>query len=100
MGSSEDGALLWEVRVSASAAKQGKKLPTAITPSLVRLLQELEKCGPIRKNWKNFGALSDISYHCHIKKGRPTYVVCWRIEDKKRRVIEVYYVGTHESAPY
>jgi hypothetical protein len=38
--------------------------------------------------------------HCHLRKGRPTYVACWRIIDKKTKQIEVYYVGSHEGAPY
>jgi hypothetical protein len=43
---------------------------------------------------------ADNEYHCHIEKGRPTYVVCWRIADKNKKNIEVYYAGTHEKAPY
>jgi hypothetical protein len=39
-------------------------------------------------------------YHCRIEKGRPTYVVCWRIANKDKKIIEVYYAGTHEKAPY
>ena len=38
--------------------------------------------------------------HCHLQKGRPTYVCCWEVINKKRKIIEVYYVGTHEKAPY
>jgi hypothetical protein len=60
----------------------------------------------MRKNWPNFGPLykqkgvPDNAYHCHLKQGRPTYVACWKIEDKKVKIVEVYYVGTHENAPY
>jgi hypothetical protein len=39
-------------------------------------------------------------YHCHLKAGRPTYVACWELIDKKIRILEVYYVGTREKAPY
>ena len=38
--------------------------------------------------------------HCHLIKGRPTYVCCWAIINKQKKIIEVYYVGTHEKAPY
>lgn len=38
--------------------------------------------------------------HCHITRGKTTYVVCWEVVDNKIRVIEVYYVGSHEKTPY
>lgn len=34
------------------------------------------------------------------KGGKPTYVACWYIKDKKVKIVEIYYVGTHEKAPY
>jgi len=39
-------------------------------------------------------------YHCHLKKGKPTYVAVWKVTDKKNRLVEVRYVGTHEKADY
>ena len=66
----------------------------------VVLLLELEKAGPYRSNWSNYGKLSDGRYHCHIKRGNPTYVVCWEIINKEIKIVEVTYVGTHERAPY
>ncbi len=63
--------------------------------------------GPIRRSWPNFSALSKKkkkippgAYHCHLKKGRPTYVVFWRIQNKKVKIVEVFYVGSHEDVPY
>ena len=56
--------------------------------------------GPVRGDWPNFSKLGKNTYHCHLKKGKPTYVACWRMLDKSKKVIEVYYVGTHEKAPY
>lgn len=96
----------WIVELTSAAQKQRKKLPKKIQVQMDLLAKELELLGPIRKNWKNFGMLHKsskvhlTSFHCHIKKGRPTYVVCWRVTDKTKRVIEVYYAGTHEKAPY
>ena len=77
-----------------------------IYKAALALAKEIEDYGPIRKNRPNFGPLHkkrgipDKSYHCHIKKGNPTYVVCWNTEDKKVKLVEIYYVGTHEKAPY
>lgn len=39
-------------------------------------------------------------YHCHLNKGRPTYVVVWQVKDRLILLVEVTYVGTHENAPY
>jgi len=54
--------------------------------------------GPVRGDWPNYGRLSEDTHHCHIKKGRPTYVMVWRVTAAKS--VEVTYVGTHERAPY
>lgn len=62
-------------------------------------MEDLELNGYHRNNWPNFGKLKDSIYYCHLEKGRPTYVVCWRVY-KKEKLIEVYYAGTHEKAPY
>lgn len=96
----------WEVTLSGRANKEKGRLSPAIQSQLALLIKEMEILGPIRNNWKNFSPLKkgpgvpEDSYHCHIKKGRPTYVVCWWIVNKKEKKIEVYYVGTHENAPY
>ncbi len=63
-------------------------------------LVELSDLAPYRSNWPNYTKMSSEDYHCHLKKGRPTYVVCWRIISKIEKTIEVYYAGTHEKAPY
>lgn len=69
--------------------------------SYALLLGELKILGPQRDNWPNFTKMhgKNDDYHCHIERGRPTYVACWRA-DKKNKLIEVYYVGTHENSPY
>lgn len=89
----------WTVDLVGQAKKAFKELPKNPQASLVSLIMELESLGPIRYNWPNFSKLKDGIYHCHIEKGRPTYVACWRI-NKKEKYIEVYYAGTHEKAPY
>lgn len=38
-------------------------------------------------------------FHCHLRKGHPTYVACWEA-DVQAKKIEVFYVGSHEDAPY
>ena len=90
----------WRVVVSKKAEKQVKVLPQIVKENLFALLRDIELYGPTRGDWPNYGKLSQIRHHCHIKKGRPTYVAVWDVVDKEIRLIEVIYAGTHEKAPY
>lgn len=95
----------WSIGYTTKSLKQKKNLPEKILSLLNLLVKEIESSGPIRKNWSHFDSLEgrnipSNSYHCHLKDGRPTYVACWSIRDKKIKIVEIYYVGTHEKAPY
>ena len=92
----------WSVNFTGKTAKQVKKLPEEVQLALRALVSEMESSGPFRANWKNYSPLKVESdrFHCHLKKGRPTYVACWEVVSKKIRIVEVYYAGTHENAPY
>ena len=94
------GKSKWGVRITGQAKKAPKSLQKKTFNSFLALLIQLED-GPNKSEWPHFGELKGKKglFHCHIERGRPTYVACWRA-DKKNRVIEVYYVGTHEKAPY
>jgi phage-related protein len=89
----------WTVELVGQAKKALRELPKGTRDSLVALMNEMEKDGPVRHKWPNFCKLKQDIYHCHIEKGRPTFVACWRVY-KKEKLIEVYYAGTHEKAPY
>ena len=91
---------MWTVEFANKAAKQLKKLPSSIQDAIALLVAEIQQDGPNRPNWKNYSKLGKNLYHCHLKKGKPTYVACWAVIDKKIQIVEVYYVGTHEKAPY
>jgi len=100
-----DDDIVWKVSLTRTAEKEAKKLPESVRLQINLLMREMEQCGPIRKNWPNFSALvgkelPKHAYHCHIKKGKPTYVACWCVEDKKVKILEIFYVGSHENAPY
>jgi len=90
----------WTVEVVRRAAKQVECLPKVIREVLTELIRDMEINGPIRGDWPNFSALSGNRYHCHLKKGHPTYVAIWEVTDKEIKLIEVIYAGTHEKAPY
>ena len=80
--------------------KRVRKLPENVQDLLIALKKDIEANGPIRRNWPSFSALSSKQYHCHLKKGRPTYVAIWEVKDKEIKLIEVIYAGTHKRAPY
>ena len=86
------------------AVKQTQKLPKNIKSALLLLVRDLESNGPRTSGiWKHYGKLKGQrgdKYHCRIVKGKPTYVCCWEVTDKQVKILEVYYVGTHEKAPY
>ena len=90
----------WHVNLSKRAFKQVKKLPENVKSSLVALIREIEEGGPIRGNWPNYSKLGINRHHCHLKKGKPTYVAIWQVIDKHVCIVEITYVGTHEKAPY
>jgi len=48
------------------------------------------------KRWHNFFPVGKETYHCHLNY---RYVACWT-HRQGEIVIEVYYVGSREKAPY
>lgn len=99
---------LWKADLSKDAKKQYIKLKRCgdnRKPSIIdvidALMIDLKHHGPFMKDWPNYSVISkDKSsfYHCHLRKGKPTYVACWTVTNENK--IEVFYVGTHEGAPY
>jgi hypothetical protein len=95
----------WTVTFSQKAGKQYQKLKRSgsrpsINDIIDLLVLNLQKHGPQLPDWPHFSSLETDHFHCHLHRGKPTFVACWRIIDKKTKQIEVYYVGTHEGAPY
>jgi mRNA-degrading endonuclease RelE of RelBE toxin-antitoxin system len=90
----------WSVVYSRQAAKQRNKLPARIQSILDALIIDIRAAGPIRGNWPNYSKLGNEIHHCHLKKGRPTYVAVWREDSQGIKLVELTYVGTHEKAPY
>ncbi len=91
---------IWQVDLSKKAKKQKDSLPKTIKEQLFALIRNIEVYGPVRDDWPNYGKLKPGHHHCHLKKGRPTYVAIWVKRDREIKLIEVIYVGTHEKAPY
>jgi mRNA-degrading endonuclease RelE of RelBE toxin-antitoxin system len=90
----------WQITYSRSAAKLRQKLPDRIKDALDALILDIQAMGPVRGDWPNYSKLSSRAHHCHLKKGQPTYVAVWQVQDNKIQIVEFSYVGTHEKAPY
>jgi mRNA-degrading endonuclease RelE of RelBE toxin-antitoxin system len=86
----------YTVTIRKSALKDIKKAPARIQRKFEILVEDLEKLGPELPNWPNYSKLGKVTYHCHLAYH---WVVCWRHE-KDTIVIEVYYAGSRENAPY
>ncbi len=93
---------MWQVRHTNKVEKKLRMLPKEVISRYLVFVFELKLEGPYRSNWPNYSPIKGQKhhFHCHIKKGHPTYVVCWEIIDKQIQVTEVYYVGPHENTPY
>jgi mRNA-degrading endonuclease RelE of RelBE toxin-antitoxin system len=86
----------YEVRVNRKVERNLGKLPVDVQRLFFLLIVELQEDGPVQKSWRNFSPLGKTQYHCHLNY---RYVACWT-RHKNEIVIEVYYVGSREKAPY
>jgi hypothetical protein len=90
--------------VDSQSAEEGRKtlkrLPPLVQRAFAALVADMKNNGPVAGNWPNYGKLDDNRHHCHLKKGRPTYVSVWWEVWQEKQTIEVTYAGTHEKAPY
>jgi mRNA-degrading endonuclease RelE of RelBE toxin-antitoxin system len=86
----------YTVIVNKKAKKNIEKMPDTIKRKMVLLVDDLIEKGPILKEWSKFSKLNESEYHCHLSYH---WVACWRHE-KNSILIEVYYAGSRENAPY
>ena len=93
---------MWLVKNHSKVAKALPGLPKLAQLAFEQLALELRTGGPRVQGWPNYGKIKGhhALHHCHLKRGRPTYVAVWREVKEEERTIEVIYVGTHEKAPY
>lgn len=86
----------YRVTIKKKTDRGLKKLPKDVKKLLFLLIEDLKADGPMQKSWHNFSPLGNNTYHCHLNYN---YVACWSWV-KETIEIEVYYVGSRESAPY
>lgn len=87
---------MYQVLVRKKAIKKMRKAPQSIRFLFDELIEDLEKGGPVQKQWPNYSKLGGIKYHCHLNY---SWVACWICGSKSIK-IEVYYAGSRENAPY
>ncbi|GHS91997.1 hypothetical protein FACS1894139_13870 [Planctomycetales bacterium] len=87
---------MFTVKVKRKIARDLAQLPPAVQNRFRALVVDLEQSGARQTDWANFSALGNNRYPCHLTY---RYVACWTFT-KGTIDIEVYYVGSRESAPY
>jgi hypothetical protein len=87
---------MFTVMINKPAKKNIGKMPISIQKKFFFLVNDLKTHGPVRPEWPNYSKLGGDEYHCHLSR---KWVACWRHE-KNTVVIEVYYAGSRENAPY
>lgn len=87
---------MYNVIYKRKIARDLLKLPLSVRHKFLALQKDLAEKGPMQPGWMNYRKLSDTTYHCHLDYH---HVACWR-NNNGTIEIEVYYVGSRESAPY
>jgi mRNA-degrading endonuclease RelE of RelBE toxin-antitoxin system len=88
--------IIYEIQISKKVQKNLHKLPKNVQLRFVVLAEQLRERGPVAHEWQNYSKLGEGRYHCHLTY---SYVACWKHE-KGTIIIEVFYVGSRENAPY
>lgn len=86
----------YDVVIKKKVTKRLRKLPLWVQKKMAVIANDLKENGPEQPKWQNYSKLSDTKYHCHLGTA---WVACWK-HQKETLIIEVYYVGSREKAPY
>lgn len=86
----------YTVTITNKAKKAVRKMPEDVQDRFTLLVEDIKANGALRTNWQNFSDLGGNTYHCHLKYH---WVACWTWK-KGTFVVEVYYAGSRENAPY
>jgi mRNA-degrading endonuclease RelE of RelBE toxin-antitoxin system len=87
---------MYKVLIKNKVLKSIEKMPKSVQEKMNLLIKDLKDKGPFRSEWTNYSKLGDDLYHCHLSY---KWIACWKYE-KNTIVIEVYYAGSRENAPY
>ena len=88
---------MWRVLIKRRMERKIAGLPLPIRQRFAALRRDLENAGPEQTSWSNYSKLSETRHHCHLTYH---YVACWQVLSNNEMIMEVYYVGSRENAPY
>jgi hypothetical protein len=88
---------MWSVTIQKHVLKRVWKMPRREQEKLDALVRDLRAEGPVLPHWPNYSRLSPTRYHCHLSY---KWVAFWVVEYDTLRLIEIYYAGSREDAPY
>jgi mRNA-degrading endonuclease RelE of RelBE toxin-antitoxin system len=91
-----NGIRKYSVVLNKKVRKSLAKVPLNIRDKFFILAEQLAEQGPVAANWHNYSKLGKNEYRCHLGY---SWVACW-MHEKESIIIEVYYVGSRENAPY
>lgn len=86
----------YDVRIKKRVLKSISSLPVPVQKAFDELQADLRRKGPWQPDWPNYSKLGSNKYHCHLKYSQ---VACWSHE-KDTIIVEVYYAGSRQNAPY
>lgn len=84
------------VLLNKKSLKGLSRLPKREQFVLQDLIDAISETGPEQPSFKHYSKLGPNKYHCHLSYH---WVACWQCKNGQCKV-EVYYVGSRESAPY
>jgi hypothetical protein len=87
---------MYKVVITKKTLKGIERMPEPLQKKMANLVEDLRDQGPIQNDWLNFSKLGGNRYHCHLSY---SWVACW-YHQPHSMVIEVYYAGSRENAPY
>ena len=87
---------MFSVLIKKKVLKEVEEMPVSVQEKLEALVDDLREKGPVQPGWPNYSKIGKEKYHCHLAR---KWVACWYYENKSL-VIEVYYAGSRENAPY
>jgi hypothetical protein len=87
---------MYKIIIKKKVLKSMVKMPNPMQEKLTLLLRDLKEKGPVLPGWPSFSRLGGNRFHCHLSR---KWVACWKHESDTI-IIEVYYAGSRENAPY
>ena len=88
---------MYKVRIKKKALEIIQEMPVSVQEKFRALVKDIENDGPVQKSWPNYSPVGKVSYHCHLTY---RWVAVWRLDGNNSMIVEVYYVGSRENAPY